>query len=132
LKEEFCFLFFFGQDYIIVITVLCDDDDDGDSPPAHPLPGFSFPFFFCLLSFVVVVVVIVVVVAPFSSSYQVTERISLLFLEPFTTHKIPVLLRRLTLIFACGPPPPPPPTRVIFIKRQQLSLSFDSHLYLFI
>jgi hypothetical protein len=128
LKEEFCFLFFFGQDYIIVITVLCDDDDDGDSPLHTPCPVFLSPFFFCLLSFVVVVVV-----APFSSSFQVTERISLPFLGPFTTYTIPVLLLRLTLIFACGPPPPPPPpTRVIFIKRQQLSLSFDSHLYLFI
>jgi hypothetical protein len=126
LKEEFCFLFFFGQDYIIVITVLCDDDDDGDSPLHTPCPVFLSPFFsvYCRL--------LLLLLAPFSSSYQVTERISLLFLEPFTTHKIPVLLRRLTLIFACGPPPPPPPTLVIFIKRQQLSLSFDSHLYLFI
>lgn len=96
-------------------------------PPAHPLPGFSFPFFsvYCRL-------LLLLLSRRFLLLIKWLSGFHFSFLGPFTTHKIPALLRRLTLIFACGPPPPPPPTRVIFIKRQQLSLSFDSHLYLFI
>ena len=122
LKEVFLFFFlFFEQDYMIVITILYDDDD-GDSPPATP-SRFLSPFsVYCRLLLLLLSRRFLLLI----------EWLSGFHFSFWPLYKANPGASQVDVNLCVWSSSTTATYSVIFIKRQQLSLSLRFHLYLFI